>query len=287
MLTTFDHVTIAVHDIDAATGRYRQLLGAEPIWRGGDPELGTRTVLFGLCNGSVELVSPSGQAPENEGLRALLTARGEGVQAIALGTDDAAEVSALLRARGLAATRPQEGSSRDDAGAIRSFRTVELSTRNTRGLSVFAVQRPDLLALRSASPPPAACVEALDHIVIRTSAPDAAIALYERGLGIRLALDRQFGPRRMLFFRIGGVTLEVVHDPALGDSDSFYGVAYRVRDLAAAHARLRAAGFAVNEPRAGNKPGTRVFSVRDGTSGVPTLMLRDPARDRGVHDGPT
>jgi catechol 2,3-dioxygenase-like lactoylglutathione lyase family enzyme len=122
-------------------------------------------------------------------------------------------------------------------------------------------------------------VEALDHVVIRSSAPDAAIAFYERGLGIRLALDRGVGPRRMLFFRIGGVTLEVVHDPALGESDAFYGVAYRVRDLEAAHTRLRSAGFAVTEPRAGNKPGTHVFSVRDGTCGVPTLILRDPARD--------
>lgn len=279
MLTTFDHVTIAVHDINAATERYRQLFGSEPIWRGGDPALGTRAVLFALSNASVELVGASGDSPESAGLRELLAARGEGVQAIALGTENADEVSALLRARGVAATRPQDGTSHDATGAVRHFRTVELSARNTRGLSVFAVERPDLMALRSTRPPPEAAVDALDHVVIRTSAPDAAIALYERGLGIRLALDRQFGPRRMLFFRIGGVTVEVVHDPALGDSDAFYGVAYRVRDLAAAHARLRAAGLTVTEPRAGNKPGTHVFSVRDGTCGVPTLILRDPSRD--------
>jgi hypothetical protein len=36
----------------------------------------------------------------------------------------------------------------------------------------------------------------------------------------------------------------------------------------------------VSDVREGRKPGTRVFSVRGGTAGVPTLILRDPARDR-------
>lgn len=65
----------------------------------------------------------------------------------------------------------------------------------------------------------------------------------------------------------------------MSERDLFYGLAYRVREIEAAHARLRASGFELSQIRAGNKPGTRVFSVRDGTFGVPTLILRDPARD--------
>jgi hypothetical protein len=33
-------------------------------------------------------------------------------------------------------------------------------------------------------------------------------------------------------------------------------------------------GFDVSEVREGRKPETRVFSVRDGTCGVPTLVLQ-------------
>jgi catechol 2,3-dioxygenase-like lactoylglutathione lyase family enzyme len=84
----------------------------------------------------------------------------------------------------------------------------------------------------------------------------------------------------MLFFRIGGVTLEVVENPALNDSDAFYGVAYRVRNIDAAHARMQAGGLTLSEIRDGNKPGTRVYTVRDGTCSVPTLVLRDPSRDQ-------
>jgi len=39
-------------------------------------------------------------------------------------------------------------------------------------------------------------------------------------------------------------------------------------------ARLDASGFDVSEVRDGRKPGTRVFSVRGGTCGVPTLILQ-------------
>lgn len=280
MLASFDHVTVAVNELQAASEAYRRLLGTEPIWRGEHPALGTGSVLFALANGCVELLAPSADAPQAEGLRTLLQSRGEGVQAVAFGTRDAAALSSELRARGVRATRPQDGEAQGAGGELRRFRSVELSTRDTRGLSVFAVERPDPSALRPTGPAPADGFDALDHVLIGTSAPDAARALYERGLGIRLALDRVFGSRRMLFFRIGGVTIEVVQEAALGEQDLFRGIAYRVRDLAAAHRRLHQAGFPLGEPRPGNKPGTHVFTVRGGTCGVPTLVLRDPSRDR-------
>ena len=43
-----------------------------------------------------------------------------------------------------------------------------------------------------------------------------------------------------------------------------------------------AAGLDVSEVRAGRKPGTRVLTLRDGTCGVPTLLLeRGGAPDEG------
>lgn len=279
VLSGFDHVTIAVQDIESAVTHYSRLLGAEPVWRGEQAELGIQAALFGMRNALVELVSPRAGDPAAEGLRARLEASGEGLLAIAFATADADACSAQLRGRGLRATPPQPGEARAADGSLRRYRVVELSPRTTRGLAVFAVERDDLPALRGAATVPASSADALDHVVIRTADPDAAIACYGRGLGIRLALDRELSGTRMLFFREGGVTIEIVGDPKLGDIDAFYGLAFRVRDIDAAHARLRAEGFDSSPVRAGNKQGTRVFSVRDGTCGVPTLFLRDPARD--------
>jgi catechol 2,3-dioxygenase-like lactoylglutathione lyase family enzyme len=279
MLNHFDHLTLAVEHVDSAVSAYQTLLGSPPTWRGDHPELGTSAALFGLANAMIELVGPRGDAPEAEGMRAWLAAHGEGLQALALATDDAASCSQALRERGLRATPPQDGTAQSLDGDSRSYRTVELSTRSTRGLAVLAVERSDRARLFSSGVSDPAVIEALDHVVIRSADLDAAIALYGTGLGLRLALDRVVRDTRMLFFRIGGVTVEIVHDPSQTSQDVFGGAAYRVRDIAAAHARLRAAGMSVSEPHSGAKPGTQVFSVREGTCGVPTLIVRDPSRD--------
>ena len=279
MLTHFDHVTIAVHDLPAAVCAYTLLLGTPPTWRGANPETGAAGALFGQSNALIELVGAGDDSFGGEGLRGWLHAHGEGVQAIAFGTEDAQATSAGLRERGLRATAVQDGEARSTEGVVRTYQSVELSPRATRGLHMLAVQRADTLALRGSLARPADAVDALDHVLISTSDPDAAIALYQDGLGIRLALDRQRGPMRMLFFRVGGVTIEIVQRAAPATTDSFAGLAYRVRDIEGAHARLATAGFTVSEPRDGNKPGTRVFTVRDKTCCVPTLILRDPARD--------
>jgi catechol 2,3-dioxygenase-like lactoylglutathione lyase family enzyme len=279
MFTHFDHITIATRTLDEAVDHYERLLGRAPVWLGEHPGLGTRAALFELSNSLVELVSPAGDGPESEGLRELLARRGDGLSAIAFGTDDASRTSAELRQRGVRATLPERGEARSLGGEQREYEAVEISSRSTRGLPVFAVQRPDGAASWTARAALDAHADALDHVVIRTSDPDAAIALYERGLGLRLALDRTFGSVRMLFFRIGGVTVEVVQDSGLEQTDVFYGVCYRVRDIHAAHARLVQAGLPLSEVREGKKPGTHVFTVKRGTCGVPTLFIRDPARD--------
>jgi catechol 2,3-dioxygenase-like lactoylglutathione lyase family enzyme len=277
MLSGFDHVTIIVADVAQASARFAQLLGAQPSWHGEHRELGTRAALFGLANALIELVGPLPDAPESEGMRALLSARGEGLYALAFATADAAATFAELKARGVRVAPPADGEASDERGPTRRYRTLELSPRATRGVSVLAVERSDTDALRG-KVEDSASVHALDHVVLRTAAPDAAIALYAEGLGVRLALDKELGKTRMLFFRVGGVTLEVVHDASLGEQDAFYGLAYRVHDIEAAHARLARLGFGLSQVKSGNKPGTRVFSVRDGTCGVPTLVIWDPAR---------
>jgi catechol 2,3-dioxygenase-like lactoylglutathione lyase family enzyme len=279
MITGFDHVTIAVRELDAALSAYQRLLGSAPSWRGAHPGLGSEGALFALSNAALELVAPKPGAEESAGLCEHLETRGEGLIALAFCVEQADAFSQNLRARGVRATAPEPGEAEASDGARRLYRAVQLSPRAARGLSVLGVERPDLSDLRAAARPAADAVEALDHLALRTQDPDAALQLYGAGLGLRLALDRSVGAVRMLFFRVGGVTLEVVQDPSVGGEDAFYGLALRVRDLEAAHTRMAAAGLALSEIRPGRKPETRVFSVKSGTCGVPVLVIRDPARD--------
>jgi len=79
-----------------------------------------------------------------------------------------------------------------------------------------------------------------------------------------------------MFFRTGALTVELAHKLSNGighQPDKLWGLSWRVPDVEAAHARLESANFAITSVRAGRRPGTRVFSVRDGTINTPTLIL--------------
>jgi catechol 2,3-dioxygenase-like lactoylglutathione lyase family enzyme len=141
------------------------------------------------------------------------------------------------------------------------------------GVRVHVVAEP-------APPAPPGAVAAIDHVVVHTTAPERAIAAWRDRAGLRLALDRVFEGRglRLLFFRAGGITLEYASPhPAPADAggdDVFYGLSYRVADVAAWRERLVAAGVDVSPVRTGMRPGTSVVTVRSGTAGVPTLLLQ-------------
>jgi catechol 2,3-dioxygenase-like lactoylglutathione lyase family enzyme len=285
VLETLDHVVIAVRDLHRAEGRTAALLGRGASWRGAHPGAGTENVLFRVDNTYLELLSPSGgPGAIGKDLVARLDTDGEGLVALAFGTRDIAAWAAGLRERDVAVSEPAAGMGRDDeSGAMRRWRNAFLPAAVSRGPLVFAIEHdspPDALALRPPDPPVEAAVAGLDHVVVASRDLEASRAFYGDTLGLRLALDRSFEKRgiRILFFRVGGVTVEVVAGidaPAEPEApDRLTGLAWRVPDADAAREARIARGFDVTEVRAGAKPGTRVCTVRDDTCGVPTLLIQ-------------
>ena len=285
MLTHLDHIVIGTANLDAAMGRYGRLLGRRPSWRGEHPSAGTENVIFRLGNTYLELLAPAGQGPIGDALRRQLEATGEKPLALAFGTEDAEACRDAFAARGLEPGEAGRSLGRDvESGGYREWVRVELPLARTRGVVLFAIEHlspADMLPLAPPLGEEGAAVSGLDHAVVRTADPDAAKRLYGEGLGLRCALDREF-PKwgaRMLFFRVGGITVEVVSslegggDPA---RDDFWGLSWQVPDADAAHARLVEYGFEVSPVREGRKPGTRVLTVQD--AGVPTLILEPAAR---------
>lgn len=282
MLTTLDHVVIAVRDLSAAAERYTRLLGRRPSWRGVHPQLGTANVLFRLENTYIELLAPTGAGMMADWIEQRLGDVGEGLCALAFGTNDAALCQATLAERGLEPSEPLEGSGQQVEGPTRTWRSVHISPNNTRGIPLFCIEHrspASLLPPAEAIGDERGTVAGLDHAVIFTSDPDAAQRLFADKLGLRLALDKTFEERRLRlqFFRIGGITVELAAPlgipPGESTTDRFYGLSYRVPDVAAAHDRLAREGFDVSEVRPGMRPGTCVCTVRGGTHGVATLML--------------
>jgi catechol 2,3-dioxygenase-like lactoylglutathione lyase family enzyme len=298
MLRALDHVIVLVRDLDAASRSYAALLGRHPSWRGEHPEGGTANVLFRLENTYLELLSPRPGGGPASLLEARLKERGEGLMGLAFATEDAHRCQAEMRRRGLHPLDPRRGSGRNsDSGAVRQWENVVLPGEDSRGVLLFAIEHrspPELLPVADLAAPAASAVTGLDHVVVRTADPEASKQLYGDQLGIRLALDRSFERwgMRLLFFRLGGLTIEVAaslgEEPRPGVPDDLWGIAYRVPDADASRTRLSGEGIDVSEVRPGRKPGTRVLTVRSHTCGVATLCIEvEPKKDAPAVDGET
>lgn len=119
-------------------------------------------------------------------------------------------------------------------------------------------------------------IYAVDHIVLQSGDADDCIRLFRDELGLRLALDQevpQWGGR-MLFFRLGKMTLEIIHNlekpPA---QDFFWGITYLCRDIEQTVVALDARGVVHSPIRDGRKPGTRVATIKSHCLGLPTLLV--------------
>lgn len=120
----------------------------------------------------------------------------------------------------------------------------------------------------------------VDHLVLRTGDAEGCIELFSRRLGIRLALDQtvpEWGGR-MLFFRTGKLTLEVIEPGSDAPvRDNFWGIAYQCADIELTARQLAQRGVALSDIRVGRKPGTRVMTVKSHCLGIPTLLLQPGA----------
>ena len=192
-------------------------------------------------------------------------AGGHGLSAMAFAASDLDKAARLLERRAVPSER-------------RGDRLI-LSRGATHGVPIdLCVRNQRAAPSPLAGSDEAASISALDHIVVRTPNPERAIALYAGRLGLDLRLDRSnpdWGSR-LLFFRCGDLVVEIAHDLKKGVSDRpdhLWGLSWRTPDVAKANARLKAAGIDVSEPRDGRRPGSQVFTVKNRTEGVATLVI--------------
>jgi len=267
MIEALDHVAVAVADLDRAASAFGALFGRRADWR--EEAAGARHAWFQLSNMALDLVQPDGPGESGDRVRAQIAAHGEGLWGLAFAVSDLDETRRVLARR---------GAPTGEAAALLStdaWRLAFVDPAATYGVSLALAERNRPFERRPAT---GDGVQALDHVVIDTANPERAVALYGARLGLDFRLDRsnpQWGSR-LMFFRCGGAVVEIgarLGGEASDAPDRLSGLAWRVTDPDAARARIAAAGFDVSEVRAGRKPGTKVFTVRAGVPGAPTLML--------------
>ena len=276
MITTLDHLIIAVDDLDKAEKDYTKIFGTQPVWKGEHKELGTTNSLFNFQNTYFELLSASG-----EGLGAMLVKQaleesGEGLLGMVLGTDNIEEATQTLKNKSFLINEPGVGTGTNfKSDDIRKWKNLFLPPELTRGIFSFIIQHTHgLLPMHDLKN--SATIDKLDHLVINTNDADGFVEIYKDIFGIRLALDKhiEHWNKRMLFFRLNQTTLEVVEKKDdLAPHDSLWGLAWNVTDIDEAHKRLSSAGVDISSIKDGIKESTRVATIKSHTHGVPTLLI--------------
>ena len=277
MISTLDHLIIAVRNLDEAESDYKKIFGINPVWRGNHKALGTANSIFNFNNTYLELLAENGDGLGADLIKQTLEEKGEGLFGMVLGTDDINMTSNNLKELGYLISDPSEGEGTDyETGETRKWSNLFLPPELTRGLFSFIIEHtegslPKLARYEEHS------INKLDHVVINTNDADGFINIYKDIFKIRLALDKviEHWKSRMLFFRLNKTTIEVIEKTNDKSSeDALWGLAWEVESLEKAHRRIASDGIDISPIKEGVKENTIVATVKSHTHNVPTLLIQ-------------
>jgi len=277
MISTLDHIILAVENLNEAEKNYKKIFGIDPVWRGEHKELGTANIIFNLENTYLELLSANGDGLGAALVNHYLEKDGEGLIGIVFGTNDLNEVAKSIKDKGFNIGDITDGEGINSNGSEkRKWKNLFLPPELTRGLFSFIIQH-TVGNLPSSAHEMQSAVNKLDHVVINTNDADGFIEIYKNVFGLRLALDKTIEAwnRRMLFFRFNKTTIEVIEENDDKEpSDKLWGLAWAVEDLQETYDRLIKEGLELTEVKPGIKDKTLVSTIRSHTHGVPTLIIQ-------------
>ena len=276
MISSLDHIILAVDDLQDAEKNYKNILGIKPSWRGLHKELGTANVIFNFKNTYLELLSAEGEGVGADLVNESIKKNGEGLAGIVLNTKDISKASKKLKDLGFLVGDVLTGEGKNkDTNDIRNWKYLFLPQELTRNLFLFLIEHTKGI-LPQDEKFPSGSINKLDHVVINTNDADGFINIYQDIFNIRLALDRiiEHWKSRMLFFRLNKTTIEVIEKKDHKDpNDSLWGLAWEVESIKDAHERLVSKGVEVTEIKKGLKENTLVATIKSHTHNVPTLLI--------------
>ena len=277
MISTLDHLIIAVEDLNQAEQNYTKILGTNPVWRGRHESLGTANSIFNFKNTYLELLTADGEGLGAELVKNSIEENGDGLAGIVFGVNDMPKTVEELKKEGYSISEPTEGEGSDDMSEkVRTWENLFLPPELTRGLFSFIIQHHDG-ELPSHKEYAKDSINKLDHVVINTNNADSFIETYRDVFKIRLALDKtiEHWKSRMLFFRLNKTTIEVVErSNNENPKDTLWGLAWEVESIEDTHKRLVSEGVEVSDIKDGLKENTFVATVKSHTHNVPTLIIQ-------------
>ncbi|MBP57074.1 MAG: hypothetical protein CML89_05130 [Rhodobiaceae bacterium] len=272
MLTHFKSILITSGNIEESHEQFHKLFGHDTSDIGNDSDL--KIYSHNLKNGSIELCENKNQEDIFYYSQLKKHNLDNGIQALSIVSDDIFEDHRKFKEMNLNISDIEEidFNFRNKKNIKSRFFSLKKTNPSDLNLLVFDQDT----ALNDKGNYEDDTISKFNQIIIYTPDIEHLRDLFTEKLGIRLALDKvfNFGEKdiRMMFFRIGGVTLEVIENPD-SESLSYGGIGWHSENISKCHKRLIDSNFELSEIRKGRKPGTIVATIRNAPLKMPTIII--------------
>ena len=272
MLTHFKSILITSENIEESHKQFNKLFGHDTSDICNDSDLKIYT--HSLKNGSIELYENKNQKDIFYYSQLKKHNQDNGIQALSIISDDIFGDHKKFKQMNLNISDIEEIDFNFRNRKNVKSRLFSLKKTNSSDLNLLIFDKDTSLSNKGNYEDDT--ISKFNQIIIYTPDVEYLRNLFTEKLGIRLALDKvfNFGEKdiRMMFFRIGGVTLEVIENPD-SESLSYGGVGWHSENISKCHKRLIDSNFELSEIRKGRKPGTVVATVRNAPLKMPTIII--------------
>ena len=272
MLTHFKSILITSENIEESHEQFNKLFGHDTSDMCNDSDL--KIYSHSLKNGSIELCENKNQKDIFYYSQLKKHNQDNGIQALSIISDDIFGDHKKFKQMNLNISDIEEIDFNFRNRKNVKSRLFSLKKTNSSALNLLIFDKDTSLSNKGNYEDDT--ISKFNQIIIYTPDVEYLRNLFTEKLGIRLALDKvfNFGEKdiRMMFFRIGGVTLEVIENPD-SKSLSYGGVGWHSENISKCHKRLIDSNFELSEIRKGRKPGTVVATIRNAPLKMPTIII--------------
>lgn len=272
MLTRVQNIFLATSNIEETSQKFSIFFGRNPNFIGQSRNLGIDIISFGLYKTNICLISPKSPGIWFETLNNFLKIKGEGIFGINFSSDDFDDDYNNFEKNDLKLSNKIESCFEGNNDNQIKFSFFNILDKNIESLNILVSHEMDFqnnIANSNNN------VSKVNQLVIQTETPDLIKDIFEGKLGIRLALDKTFKEwaGRMLFFRLGGVTLEVIEGKDIGQNTKYFGIGWHAENYNKCYNNLINDGFSLSEIRKGRKEGTVVSTIKEPILKIPTILI--------------
>ena len=272
MLTRVQNIFLATNNVEETSQKFSIFFGRNPNFIGQSRNLGIDIISFELYKTNICLISPKNPGIWFETLNNFLKIKGEGIFGINFSSDDFdVDYNNFVKNDLKLSNKVDSSFERNNENQIR-FSFFNILDKTIESLNILVSHEMDFqnnIANSNNN------LSKVNQLVIQTEAPDPIKEIFERKLGIRLALDKTFKEwaGRMLFFRLGGVTLEVIEGKDIEQNSQYFGIGWHAENFNKCYNNLINDSFSLSKIRKGRKEGTVVSTVKEPILNIPTILI--------------